>query len=319
MGHSTSEKPRFSPLSLVDPDDDEEVTSITNLGEIAQRSAPKLRDRATLTMVTGAQAGLVFTLAAGETLVGRSKECAIRIDDGGISRRHARILPDGPDHWILEDLESRNGTTVNGAPALRHRLADGDRIGLGPSVELRFAITDEAEEELLRRLYESAVSDALTGCFNRKHFGERLASELAYAKRHSTPLSLVMFDLDHFKRVNDTLGHLAGDHVLRTVAGLLKRTLRAEDVLARYGGEEFAVIARGIDVAQAVMLGERLRTTVERARIQYGADVIPVTVSVGVASLACCTRGGSLEEIVHVADTRLYEAKHGGRNRTIGP
>ena len=159
--------------------------------------------------------------------------------------------------------------------------------------------------------------DALTGAYNRKHFAERLTSELAYAKRHKTPLSLLMFDLDHFKRINDTLGHLGGDHVLRSVAALVKKTLRAEDVFARYGGEEFAIIARGIDVEKAFLFGERVRAIIEMARLEFNKTPIPVTVSVGAASLVCCT-DPSADGLVAKADERLYAAKRGGRNRTVG-
>jgi diguanylate cyclase (GGDEF)-like protein len=274
--------------------------------------------RATLTLVSGPNAGAIYPLLLDENVIGRAKDVAIRIDDPGISRKHARIVRSGDQLYVLEDLESRNGTFVRGNKVAQHTLAEGDRLALGPSVEFRFGYTDEAEEGLLRRLYESSVLDPLTGAYNRKHFAERLASELAYAKRHKTPLSLLMFDIDHFKRVNDTLGHLAGDHVLRDVAGLVKKTLRAEDVFARYGGEEFAVIARGIDVERAFRFGERVRTIVEAARIEFNKTAIPVTVSVGVASIVCCGGDPTGDALIAKADERLYVAKRGGRNRTIG-
>jgi diguanylate cyclase (GGDEF)-like protein len=161
------------------------------------------------------------------------------------------------------------------------------------------------------------VQDALTGAYNRKHFAERLASELAYAKRHKAPLSMLIFDLDHFKRVNDSLGHLGGDQVLRTVAALVKRTLRAEDVFARYGGEEFAIIARGTDVDQAFLFAERVRGMVEHARIDFNGNPIPVTVSIGVASLVCLAEP-TADGLIAKADERLYAAKRGGRNRSVG-
>ena len=212
----------------------------------------------------------------------------------------------GPRRYVIEDLESRNGTFVNGQRVARQALTEGDRVLLGPTTEFRFAFTDEAEEARLRRLYESSVLDALTGAFNRKHFTERIAGEIAYAKRHATPLSLIMFDLDHFKRINDTHGHLGGDHVLRSVAGLVKRTLRTEDVFARYGGEEFAVIARGIDVGRALLFAERIRTTIASARIDFNRTNVPITVSLGVASLACCGEAQGNEVLVAKADERLY-------------
>jgi len=126
-----------------------------------------------------------------------------------------------------------------------------------------------------------------------------------------------LFDLDHFKKVNDTYGHLGGDHVLRTVGALVKRTLRVEDVFARYGGEEFAIIARGIDVAKAYLFAERVRVTVEMAKIEFNRLRVPVTISLGVASLLCSGEGATAETLIGKADERLYVAKGTGRNRTV--
>jgi diguanylate cyclase (GGDEF)-like protein len=298
----------------------EEVTSVSAIPptiEARRLALPNTPSRATLTLVSGPNAGAIYPLLLDENVIGRTKECAIRIEDPGISRRHARIIRRGADSYILEDLGSRNGTFVRGNRVTSQPLGEGDRLAIGPSVEFRFGFTDEAEEGLLRRLYESSVLDPLTGAYNRKHFSERLTSELAYAKRHKAPLALLMFDLDHFKRINDSFGHLGGDQVLRTVAALVKKTLRAEDVFARYGGEEFAIIARGIDVDQAFLFGERVRGIIESARIEFNQSRMPVTISVGVASLACAVEP-TADGLVAKADERLYAAKRGGRNRTVG-
>jgi diguanylate cyclase (GGDEF)-like protein len=301
-------------------DFEDEVTSVGKLPALDGRSKPpvSLRDRATFTVVSGPNAGAIYSLVAPENVIGRGKECSIRVIDAGISRRHARIFRQGPGSYVVEDLGSSNGTFVNGLRVDGQQpLGEGDRVGVGPNIELRFGFTDEAEEGALRRLYESSVLDALTGAYNRKHFEERLASEVAYAKRHATPLSLLMFDLDHFKRVNDTYGHLGGDHVLRTVGTLVKRTLRVEDVFARYGGEEFAIIARGIDVAKGYLFAERVRITMETSKIEFNGLLIPVTVSIGVASLACCGESATSDDLIGKADERLYVAKGSGRNRTV--
>jgi diguanylate cyclase (GGDEF)-like protein len=300
--------------------DYEEVTSVSAIPptiEARKLAMPTSPSRATLTLVSGPNAGAIYPLLLDENVIGRTRDCSIRIEDPGISRRHARIVRRGPETYYLEDLGSRNGTFVRGNKITNQLLGEGDRLAIGPSVEFRFGYTDEAEEGLLRRLYESSVLDALTGAYNRKHFAERLGSELAYAKRHKAPLSLLMFDLDHFKKVNDSLGHLGGDQVLRTVAALVKKTLRAEDVFARYGGEEFAIIARGIDVEQAWLFAERVRGIIEHARIEFNGTPIPVTVSIGVASLACTT-DPSADGLIAKADERLYAAKRGGRNRSVG-
>lgn len=280
---------------------------------LAQRGA---RDRGVLTQVDGTDVGRVASLEGDLVTLGRAPECTHRFDIPSLSRVHARLLRQGGE-WALEDAGSRNGCLLNDQKVTRATLRDGDRIGLGTSVTLRFRLVDVEEERGLKALYESSVRDGLTGAFNRKHLEERLSAELSYAKRHGTPLAIVMCDLDHFKRVNDTHGHLAGDHVLRTTAGLLRQTLRNEDMLARYGGEEFVVVARGVALPNATLLAERLRGAVAAARIEYEGSAIPVTLSAGVATIACCGGPPSPEALLALADDRLYRAKESGRNRVV--
>jgi two-component system, cell cycle response regulator len=275
------------------------------------------RDRATLTMISGPETGKVFSLLASTTL-GRSIECEVRIDDQSISRKHARITR-GIGSYLVEDLASRNGTFVDGDRVQRHELHDGERLQLGSTIQLRFAMTADDEEHLQRKLYESSVRDPLTGVFNRKHLNERLTAEVAYAVRHKTDLALLMFDLDHFKGINDEYGHQAGDRVLVGVAGLVLRTIRLEDVLCRYGGEEFVVLVRGTDVRGAMALAERIRAIVETARIVHEEQPIAVKVSIGVATISCCQGQITGERLIGVADQRLYNAKQQGRNRVVGP
>jgi diguanylate cyclase (GGDEF)-like protein len=262
-------------------------------------------------MISGNEAGSVYRLGA-TTVVGRSPECEIQIDHAGISRRHARILQESETEYVLQDLGSRNGTTVRGRPVTRCRLEDGDRIGFGPMF-FRFALADEKEVLALKQRYESSVVDGLTGAINRKQFDDRLVVELAYAKRHQSEVSLLILDVDHFKSINDKLGHQAGDSVLRQLAGEIKRALRTEDVFARYGGEEFAIIARGITSEEALAFAERLRKIVERSRFAHEGAPVPVTVSVGVAALSDC-KEPNIEQLVRLADSALYIAKAGGRN-----
>jgi diguanylate cyclase (GGDEF)-like protein len=316
---SDARKPHGGRPSTFD-DLEEEITSVGKLPTLEghTKSPAAVRDRATFTVVSGPSAGAIYSLVAAENVIGRGKECSIRVIEAGISRRHARVTRRAPGQYVVDDLGSSNGTFVNGMRVDGQKpLGEGDRLGVGPNIELRFGFTDEAEEGALRRLYESSVLDALTGAYNRKHFEERMAAEVAYARRHNTQLCLLMFDLDHFKRVNDTYGHLGGDHVLRTVGTLVKRTLRVEDVFARYGGEEFAIIARGIDVAKGYLFAERVRITMETAKIEFNGLLVPVSVSLGVASLACCGETATSEDLIGKADERLYVAKGNGRNRTV--
>jgi len=282
-------------------------------------STPPVCDRPTLTMVTGPEAGSIFVVSHDETWLGRAVDCHVRLDDLGASRRHARIVRDKDGGWAIEDNGSRNGTTVRGEPIVRHRLVDGDRIGLGPNVFIRFSFTDQHEEEMLRRRYESSILDSLTGVINRGHFADRLDAEIAYARRHGTELSLLMIDVDDFKTVNDSLGHQAGDYALRSMCATVRVSLRVEDIFARFGGEEFAVIARGIDVHEGLKAAERVRTLIEAADIVYQGALIRLTVSIGVASLTCCAEGAkNREELIRLADGRMYAAKSAGRNRCVG-
>jgi two-component system, cell cycle response regulator len=274
-----------------------------------------VRDRATLTMVIGPEPGRVFSLGGDKVVVGRSPQCPIRIDDPGVSRRHAVLQREGRDFVIL-DQGSRNGTLIDGNKiSSRQKVHDGARIGLGPTVSLRFAMADEAEERCQTLLYEASVIDALTGASNRKHLYQRLACELAFARRHDQPLSLLILDLDDLKKTNDRIGHLAGDAVLKSLSEIIRTAMRTEDFVARYGGDEFVIVARGIGLARAVAMAERLRKIVEKASIDVGERSVSITVSIGVASLSCCRRGAAAEDLIKLADERLYVAKRNGRNR----
>jgi diguanylate cyclase (GGDEF)-like protein len=272
------------------------------------------KDRALLTMLNGLNAGQVFRLDQAETLLGRAKEAGVRVEDVGISRLHARIVRTQEGRFVLEDLSSTNGVFVNGKKVERAELATSDRVQIGPSAILRFSVLDAEEEDLACRLYESSTRDALTRAFNRKYFAERVTAEVAYAQRHDTRLSVIMFDLDHFKRVNDTHGHMAGDVVLRVVALQVSRLIRAEDVFARYGGEEFVVIVRGIAHANVALFAERVRRAIEQLVIPLGDVKLRATASFGAGSLDECP-DKSVEALLKLADDRLYEAKLGGRNR----
>ncbi len=298
------------------PDDEqEEATSITRISSIG--SAEKARARKLtpyLIVLIGANVGETFRLEEGELILGRSPSSTIRFDDDGVSRRHARLWSAPGGEWIIEDLKSANGMLVNGERTMTHALRAEDKIQLGPNTLVKFTLHDELEENFQKQMYDAALRDGLTGIFNKKYFLTRLDTELAYARRHRTNLSLVMLDVDHFKRVNDTLGHLAGDAVLVTLTQIVARTLRAEDVLARYGGEEFAVICRGVSRDQACVLAERIRGHVAASPLDAAGTRVGVTVSLGVAGMPEFAAESSVQ-LVAAADEALYAAKRGGRNR----
>jgi diguanylate cyclase (GGDEF)-like protein len=290
---------------------EEMAEAIAETTSTAVRGPAPVCDRGTLTMLTGTHAGSVYRLG-DSSVAGRAPDCEIHIDHAGVSRRHARIVRESDTEYSVQDLGSHNGTTVRGLPVTRARLVDGDRIGFGP-VFFRFALADEKEVLALKQRYESSVVDGLTGALNRKHFDDRLVVELAYAKRHRSDVSLLILDVDHFKTINDQLGHPAGDAVLRQLSAVIKAALRAEDVFARYGGEEFAIIARGIGSTEALAFSERIRRIVEDASFAHDGASVSVTVSVGAATLADCNEP-SVDQLVRLADSALYVAKAAGRN-----
>ncbi|MEZ4227014.1 MAG: GGDEF domain-containing protein [Polyangiaceae bacterium] len=290
-------------------------TAVIKLRDLNPSLLPSSPDRHMLVRMDSASVGKLHTLEGPELRLGRHASCHVVLEDDGVSRRHARLVREG-SHYVLEDLGSANGTFVAGNRIERQQLADGDVFQLGPNVLFRYTFTDASQERMMQQLYDASVKDALTGCYNREHFDERLRAEVAYANRHSTIVSLVLFDLDHFKQINDNYGHQAGDAVLVAVTRSVQHELRTEDLLARYGGEEFAVVLRGIDLRGAGALAERLRARVAAAPVVFEQHQIPVSMSLGCAGLTCCPEV-STKALVAIADRRLYAAKRGGRNRVV--
>ena len=293
----------------------DERTAIVGLSELRGPRKPQTKDRHLLVRVRGSHLGHVTRLPREPLRVGRSQECELWLSDDGVSRRHAMLVP-LDDSYLLVDTESANGTFVGGQRVERHVLKDGDWIQFGAAAAFRYTQTDSSQETLLRQLFEASVTDALTGCFNREYLDSQLKSELSYARRHKTEVSLVLFDVDHFKKVNDNYGHQAGDQVLIQIAQTISKMVRNEDVFARYGGEEFAVVVRAIGLAGAASLAERLRAAVAALEIPTERGAIRVTISLGVASSAAL-EDLRPEGLIRVADERLYAAKHGGRNRVV--
>ena len=159
-----------------------------------------------------------------------------------------------------------------------------------------------------------AIYDTLTQLYNRSYFEERLGIETQKSFYSGIPLSLVMIDIDHFKRVNDTFGHPEGDKVLCEIASLLKNSIRKQDMVARYGGEEFVLILPGAALEESTMIAERIRRLAEKTKVQIGKVQLNLTMSLGISNFPM-HRPKSKEELVRMADLALYEAKRGGRNR----
>jgi diguanylate cyclase (GGDEF)-like protein len=303
-------------MSSRPPADDQEKTHVSNLAELQKELAARSRrSHPYLLVLAGGNVGQMFRIEAGETFLGRSTSATIRIDDDGVSRRHARLFQIGEEIQI-EDLQSSNGTLVNGEAVRSRPLRDGDKIQLGSTTILKFTYHDMLDESFHQQMHEAAQRDALTKAYNKRYFLDQLEKELAYARRHNTSLSLLMFDVDHFKRVNDTYGHLAGDYVLARLARVVSGTLRAEDLFARYGGEEFCILCRGVPLNHAGVLAERVRQTVQSTPFEHEGTAMPITISIGVAAhpeLPIETTA----QLIAAADEALYEAKRGGRNRVL--
>lgn len=288
----------------------------TGTGMPSTETVHAVRNRPCLTVITGTNAGHVFKLVRGTAVIGRGPSVEVRIIDDGVSRKHARIRPGSASEALeVDDLGSRNGTYVNGQRISgATQLREGDKISVGRTTVLRFAYHDELDESFHENLLSSALRDPLTKLYNKRYFLDRLDSELKFARRHETSLSLLMIDIDHFKRLNDGNGHLAGDAVLVQLSSILSKAVRNEDVVARFGGEELAIVLRAIPVEPAVGLGERLRRLVEQTVTIHQGHELKATISVGVASFPS-TRAETVEQLIEAADQALYRAKHGGRNR----
>jgi two-component system cell cycle response regulator len=277
-------------------------------------AAPGGGKRAQLVVLAGSNVGEMYNMQ-GTLTIGRGRDADIRIQGDGISRQHARIRV-GNEDVQFEDLGSTNGSFVNGERASRCALQDGDKIQLGSATILKFTYQDEIDEDFQRQMFESASRDALTQIYNKRFFLERLHSEFAFSMRHKALLSLIIFDIDHFKLINDTHGHLAGDFVLAELAKTVSPMIRSEDVFARYGGEEFVIMSRSTDPPSAAVVSERVRQTVERFRFEYEGKRLSVTVSLGMAGMPN-PEIKAPEDLLARADRALYEAKRGGRNRMV--
>ena len=265
---------------------------------------------ACLVFVEGEAALGRVVVLSDEIVLGRDPAASVPLPGEDVSRRHARVAPDGDGHVVL-DLGSTNGTFVNGEAVRTRRLAGGDRLRVGPYAAVYVAAGD-ASARALEDLARLARRDPLTGLPNRRALEDALAREVPRAARAGAPLAALVLDVDRFKQVNDRHGHAAGDTVLAAVAARAAAALRAGDLLARVGGEEFVALLPGADLAAAVEAAERVRARVAAEPIPAGGSLLVVTLSAGCAALA---PGEGGEGLLARADAKLYEAKRGGRDR----
>lgn len=256
--------------------------------------------------------GRRYLLSLSAVAIGRGRDNDIVLPSDCVSRRHAK-LEQRPDGLYLVDLESTNGTFVNeDAQRVRERrLRRGDQFSIGDTI-FKFLSGNDVESQYHDIVFRMAITDGLTNLANRKQLDTVLAEELPRAQRHGRHLSLLMIDIDHFKKINDSYGHLTGDSVLRGLAAALTKRLRQNDKLGRFGGEEFCLVLPETSLSSAVRIAEDVRGIVAQQVFAAEQHEIQVTVSIGVAA---ATPMMTIEQLYKAADDMLYKAKASGRNR----
>ncbi len=269
--------------------------------------------KANFVVLAGQDIGRKYEIKKAEITIGRAEENDVVINDQDVSREHARVEA-RPDSFVISDLGSTNGMLVNGTKTKVHRLVDGDRIQLGNVTILKFNFLDDIEESFNEKLYNAANKDFLTGIYNKKYFLDRFKMEFSYSKRHEVPLSLIIFDIDHFKKINDTHGHDAGDYILQELAAQIAVIKREEDLFARFGGEEFVLLLRGTSKDAAIQMAEKLRSRVEEVQFEFQEIKIPVNISAGVATFTS-QNYKTHETFFRATDSQLLKAKNAGRNQ----
>jgi diguanylate cyclase (GGDEF)-like protein len=269
-----------------------------------------------LVVICGPDLGRKIPIEDPTLVIGREAEADVVVPIEGISRAHCRLeLRDGV--WV-RDLGSTNGTWLNGRPVPADRalrLTSGDRIELVGMV-FKFLAGGDVESLYHEEIYQLTIVDGLTRAFNRRYLMDFVAREISRCRRHTRPLSVLLFDVDRFKAINDGFGHAAGDHVLRTLVEVAREGVRREECLARYGGDEFVVVMPETSLPGARIVAERMRGRVEVHEFAWHGQRLPVTISAGVAPLGPDVIAP--EDLIAAADANLLEAKVAGRNRAVG-
>ncbi|MCC6551939.1 MAG: diguanylate cyclase [Polyangiaceae bacterium] len=299
---------------MSDPDLDHRQTIVTTAAALAVPELPSAPGTACLVVIYGVDLGRRIPLGTEAIECGRSMTSTIPLDDDAVSRRHAAISWNGSG-YVVRDLNSTNGTYVNDVAVRERALRDSDQLKIGRTI-FKFIQGSNIELSYHEESYRLMTCDGLTQVHNKRSFETALDREVSRAIRYQRHLSLLLFDIDHFKRINDTRGHLAGDAVLRQFAALINSSIRRDDVLARVGGEEFALLAPEIPIESARVLAEKLRVAVSRTPFRFEDVEMQVTSSFGVAAIAP-EAPLSPVELYQTADARLYEAKKSGRNRVV--
>lgn len=266
-------------------------------------------------VISGKPLGKYFFLKEAKNTLGRDLTADISLPESSISRHHVtfEVTTEGVS---VEDLGSTNGTFVNDVKLEKNIpvwLENGDYVRCGNTI-LKYLKEGNIETLMHGQMFNKANFDQLTGAQNKQSILDRLKEDFFRSQSRALPLTLLLFDLDHFKKINDTFGHPGGDFVLKELCSLvIKKMTRQKDVLGRYGGEEFMLILPETPLQIAIDVAERIRSTIEKHNFMFDGKKIPVTISVGISCLDSATK--SDQDLLNTADKALYDAKHQGRNR----
>lgn len=299
-----------------DTDNSDKTTVLQGEQETLIEELKKAKEQAAcLIMIRGTPQGHRYFITQSEMIIGRDPSADISVTDQSISRRHAKLIQSN-NKVKLTDLGSANGTFINDkkiSQGTEVTLAKEDMIKLGNSI-FKYLPAGEIEILFFGNLGSAAHTDSLTRIYNKGYLLEALGAEFKRAKALHTELALLFFDLDHFKAINDTHGHECGDYVLKELARLIKNSfVRPKDIFARYGGEEFVLLLGNTPLNDALQLAEKIREAVQIHAFIYEGKKIPVTTSLGVATLT--KEMESQQTLLKTADQALYYAKNHGRNQ----
>ncbi len=290
----------------------DQETVITEMGQRPPPAAPGNDSLVVIYAKEEAMRGKRFKLEKSPLTIGRIQDSDVVLDDDAVSRRHAQV-EQRADIWYVVDVGSRNGTLHNEGELDREAaLGHGDRIKVGSTI-FKYLTGADAESAYFEEVFKLTITDGLTQVNNRRHFDETLEREYLRARRHTRPLALLVMDIDYFKKINDQYGHLAGDHVLRELAGLVQGRVRRDETVARYGGEEFVVLLPETTLEGAVSLAENLRARIAAHSFVFQNTTIAVSVSVGCAE--AMESDSTAPDLFRRADEHMYRAKKSGRNR----
>ena len=285
------------------------VTKIANLPRVVSGG------ESCLVQIHGPELGRRYVIEDDELTIGRDMMNHIVVDLDNVSRRHAKISAH-EGGFFVSDLGSTNGTYLNDCEVTEETsIHSGDFVKVGGSI-FKFLSGGNIENLYHEEIYQLTIVDGLTQISNKRYFLEFLEREMGRCHRYNRQLSLIIFDIDHFKKINDVHGHLAGDYVLRELAQLVRKCVRKEECFARYGGEEFAVVIPESGVTKVRQFAEKIRALIAEHTFTFEAKGIPVTVSLGVTDMSA--QMTEPMQFIKEADTNLYKAKNSGRNRVVG-